>query len=427
MSSTEIIFKSLQIDGWRQFDNIELDLHPRLTVLTGENGVGKSSLLRLFSRHFGFDRPFLATPQTNESGSVSYASGVFKSIWRRFTLQKESANHVGKLTYSDGTEVRLQVPANTAVEYQLEMPQLQNVKGIHIDSHQPTQNYRVVNQMPTTFISPQAAFQNYNNEIRNKYQDAHTGFSPLYRMKEALISMALFGEGNSVVARNQVVLDAYSGFIQKLKEVLPKSLGFLDIRIRPPDVVLVTRSGEFLLDASSGGVSTLIDLTWRLYMFSLEQKQFVVTMDEPENNLHPSMQKSLMRTLISTFPEAQFIIATHSPFMVTSVRESNIYVLRHNQRARQDSSFEPTAERRVLSEKLDAINKAGSASEILREVLGVSSTIPEWVEEGLNEIIARHRQVPITKESLASLRLELNSLGYGELYPEALAGLTKNQ
>ena len=67
---------------------------------------------------------------------------------------------------------------------------------------------------------------------------------------------------------------------------------------------------------------TIIDLAWRLYMFSKMNPEFVVTIDEPEDHLHPIMQRTLMRRLLRTFPSAQFIIATHSPFMVASVKDS---------------------------------------------------------------------------------------------------------
>ena len=40
-------FKKLQLAGWRQFDSVELELHPRLTVLTGANGAGKSTLVKI--------------------------------------------------------------------------------------------------------------------------------------------------------------------------------------------------------------------------------------------------------------------------------------------------------------------------------------------------------------------------------------------
>ena len=37
--------RSLRIQGWRGFGQLELDLDPRITVLTGTNNSGKSSLL----------------------------------------------------------------------------------------------------------------------------------------------------------------------------------------------------------------------------------------------------------------------------------------------------------------------------------------------------------------------------------------------
>lgn len=427
MNPPTITFRTLRVEGWRQFDNVDLELHPRLTVLTGANGAGKSSLLRIFSRHFGFDRPFLATPQITVAGNYSYVSGIFESLWKRVGKKKADVTHVGSLTYSNNAEALLQVPRETGVQYSINVSGQQNVHGIHIDSHQPFSPYQVVGQIPSAFISSSSAYQAYTNEVQNKYQGGHTGFSPLYRMKEALISMAMFGEGNTRVQGNEEVLSAYDGFIKILHTILPEDLGFTDIAIRPPEVVLVTKSGEFLLDASSGGVIALVDLAWRLYMFSLNQPSFVVTMDEPENHLHPTMQRTLMRSLLAAFPSAQFIIATHSPFMVSSVKDSNVYVLRYARRDQEGIELMATAMSHIVSERLDTIDKAGSASEILRDVLGVSTTIPEWVEEGIDAIVARYRQQTITSDMLVRLRQELASAGYSELYPDALAALTENR
>ncbi|MGV1905711.1 AAA family ATPase [Agrobacterium cavarae] len=428
-------FRSLKVEGWRQFGRVDLDLHPRLTVITGANGAGKSSLLRLFSRHFGFDRPFLSTPTRSSSGGYTYLTGLFtgslSKLWKSlFSNQRQQTNQVGTLIYGNGQQVALDVPEQAGVQYHVSMNAQQHVAGIHIDSHQPISVFQQVGQIPTTFITTFAAYQSYNNELLSRYQGGHTGYSPTYRMKEALIAMAMFGEGNSQVEGNPEILSAYRGFVEALRKVLPDTLGFIDISVRPPEVVLMTRSGEFLIDAASGGVMTLIDLTWRLHMFSLNNDSFVVTMDEPENHLHPTMQRTLMRRLLRAFPNAQFIIATHSPFMVSSVQDSNVYVLRYvNQESGkiEDEQVMPSHTSRVISERLDTVNKAGNASEILRDVLGVSATIPEWVEEGLDQVVSRYRNTEISVETLKSLRAELSSLGYGELYPTALAAITEGK
>ncbi|MBS1183504.1 MAG: family ATPase [Proteobacteria bacterium] len=428
-------FSYLKIEGWRQFGHVEIELHPRLTILTGANGAGKSSILRIFTRHFGFDRPFLATPVRNESGGYSYLTGLFTGVvatlWRRFWTGKPDTSNVGTIRYDNKSEGQIQVPIRTDVQYSIGITNQQSVPGIHIDSHSSVSVFQQVGQIPTTIINAATAFNNYNGEILNIYQGGHTGYSPIYRMKEAIIAMAMFGEGNTHVLGNKEVLSAYQGYVDALRKMLPESLGFIDLSVRPPEVVLVTKSGEFLIDASSGGVMTIIDLTWRLHMFSLLHEEFVVTIDEPENHLHPTMQRSLLRRLLTTFPQAQFIIATHSPFMVSSVRDSNVFILRYisteTGELESGEKVMPTETSRVVSLKLDTINKAGNASEILREVLGVPATIPEWVEEGLADVVARYRNRQITSETLLEIRRELSQLGYDDLYPDALAALTRGQ
>jgi len=35
------MIKSIKIDSWRQYENIDIDFHKQLTILTGANGAGK--------------------------------------------------------------------------------------------------------------------------------------------------------------------------------------------------------------------------------------------------------------------------------------------------------------------------------------------------------------------------------------------------
>lgn len=59
---------------------------------------------------------------------------------------------------------------------------------------------------------------------------------------------------------------------------------------------------------------------------------FLVIVDEIENHLHPSMQRSILPNLVKAFPSAQFIVTTHSPFVVNSVIDSSVYALKYNDR-----------------------------------------------------------------------------------------------
>lgn len=428
MDNHSVGFRRLRISGWRQFDSIDIELHDRLTIITGANGAGKSSIIKIFSSHFGFTPHFLSVPYIDKKGSYSYAVGTFVSLFKRLNpFQKTTDNQVGEITYSNGKISNITIPQGTGITYNVSFTSQQIQRGIQIDSHQPTPRYQTVEQIPSAILTPINAYNQYNQEYQSQYYGGGSGYSPIYRLKEALISMAMFGESNSRSPGNPRLKNALDGFVEVLKKILPPSLGFMDISIRTPEVVLQTRSGEFLLDAASGGIMTLIDFAWRLHLYSLENKSFVVTFDEPENHLHPSMQRSLLSRLLNAFPQAQFIVATHSPFIVSSVKDSFVYVLRYEGDDNREihDAIPETTKYRVVSERLDTINRAGSANAILRDVLGVEATVPEWVVSDINSIVSKYRGTEITKETLLELRHELNALGYENQYPAALAELTR--
>jgi len=430
-------FKELKVRNWRQFRSAEIKLHPRLTVITGANGSGKSTLLNIFSQHFGWNRTYLSTPiHEKKSGYLKYLIGRFG---RRNLNPNDNSVVVGSLSYANGAESNLYVIEDPRQpQYHLHLQNPKEVHGLFIASHRPLPVYQQVLNIPTNVIDPQKAYSHYHSETLKRWTGTHSQFSPTYRLKESLISMATFGAGNQYVKGNRVVLDAFLGFSEILKKVLPKSLGFIRISIRTPEVVLVTESGDFLLDASSGGIMALIDLAWQIHIFSMSllaepgDKEFVVTIDEPENHLHPSMQRSLMANLLDAFPQVQFIIATHSPFMVSSVKDSRVYVLDYmnieseggeENLTDDEISWRNSRARRVVSQELDNINRAGTASEILREVLGVPATVPAWVEDEVKRITDEHRDLPFSAETLHSLRVSLANIGCAEFYADSLSKL----
>ena len=419
------MFKHLQIAGWRQFERIDVDLHPRLTVLTGANGAGKTTLLNIFAQHFGWRSQYLATPKQTEKGVYEYLAGIFEKLLQAARLASAPVE-VGSITYSNGSSAKLSLPLETGIQYDLSFNGMQGIPGLHVASHRELPRYQRVSSIPSNVIEPEQAYESYNQVVIQQYQGGQPQYSTTYRLKEALISMATFGAGNKYVQEHPAALNAYTGFIDVLKKVMPPSIGFTDLSIRTPDVVLVTESGEFVLDAASGGVLTLIDLAWRIYMYSLGRQSFAVTIDEPENHLHPSMQRLLLPSFLKAFPSVQFIVATHSPFMVSAVKESNVYALQFRDREGRASAKEPpdpSVKRAVVSIKLDTVNKASDAARILRDVLGVEATVPEWVEADVAAIVAKYRDKQLTGAALRELRDDLNKLGYSELYPTAVTQL----
>lgn len=405
------MFRRLTLADWRQFSLIDIQFHPRLTVITGANGAGKTTILNVLSRHFGWNIALISRPYLKR-GSAGLRYSTDLRAHRRPKLSLDD-RQVGTIEYGEGSSP-LVFAEDVGHQYEFSIPSIQSMAGVYVSSHRPLYFYQQVQQIPTRLEPSQQIAQAYANELRDFYRGGRPP-SPSFRIKEALITLATFGYGNQVVERNADAVGLFEGFEGILRTVLPESLGFRRFVIRLPEVLLDTTSGEFSLDAISGGVASIVDLAWQVYMFSTTAAdQLHVVIDEPENHLHPELQRSLLPTFLRAFPDAQFVVATHNPFIVGSEPESNVYVLQYG------------PQRRVYSRLLDLINRSGTADELLRDALGVPTPVGIWVEHRIADIAARYRDEPLTEASLQRLREDLVTLGMSNLLPETLTELHKS-
>ncbi len=406
-------FKRLEIHDWRQFELVNIEFHPRLTVITGANGAGKTTLLNLLGRHFGWDIALVATSQTTKKGVLRYLSGLGKSWKRPEDSETSNPQHlIGNIVYTDGSEATIGVNEQVSESFQVSVANQQPVEGVFLPSHRPVYSYQRVTQIPATLDTREQLFSQFYSNLRGMYQPGPRYESPSYRLKSSLISLAVFGYGNQAVDPNAEAVATFEGFEKILGTVLPIRLGFRRLVIRMPEVVLECDSGEFSLDAASGGVAALIDIAWQLYMKSLVTPEFVAVIDEPENHLHPEMQRAIMPGLIEAFPRLQFVVATHNPFVVTSVEDSTVIILDY-----QDN--------RVVSNRIDEVDRTASANQILTDVLGLPAPIPLWVQRRLDEIVNQFGNRELTVEALAELRSKMNEVGLGRMFPQAIDRLVE--
>ena len=107
-------FENLTLSGWRQFKNVDLKIHPRLTVITGANGAGKSAILNIFAQHYGQSEPFLSTPTKTKSSAFEYIAAVFKIFGKTNVNLDQAHSSIGTLSYNNGA---LPVPLAVPVSY----------------------------------------------------------------------------------------------------------------------------------------------------------------------------------------------------------------------------------------------------------------------------------------------------------------------
>ena len=113
----------------------------------------------------------------------------------------------------------------------------------------------------------------------------------------------------------------------------------------------------------------------------------VLLLDEPEGHLHPAWQRKLLPAAQALFPNGQFFVATHSPFVISSVNEGWIHILRFD-----DSGavrFEPPR----------PCGKGDSYMEVIEDVLGVK----EWYDPESETLLKDFREL---KESVLNGKWE---------------------
>lgn len=399
-------FKSIHIESWKQFEKINIEFHPSVTILTGANGSGKTTVLGILSSHFGWHRIELLTPTKNDD------TGIFNWIPKIFFRRQENHIKIGEIHYDKGSS-ELQLPRQDSPQYHLNLPSRQSLNGINIPSHRPVYSYQQVPHISTRKRTKSEAYSLVMNSALQRYSNGHSQSSN-YFIKETLLSWAIGGSGNEFITPDNELRDYFVGFESILKKVLPESLGFRKIAIRSYEIVLETKSGDFMLDAVSGGVSALIDLAWQIYNCERStDDELVVLIDEIENHLHPSMQRRILPDLASAFPNTQFIVSTHSPLVVGSARDSSVYAFTYNE------------SNRVVSQQLDLVNKAKTASHILNIVLGVPVTMPIWAESDLNRILSKYVSFENPEAQFAQIRAELSEAGLSDYFPEAITRLAR--
>ncbi len=102
----------------------------------------------------------------------------------------------------------------------------------------------------------------------------------------------------------------------------------------------------------------------------------IILIDEIEDHLHPRWQLNILKALNESFPNFQFIIASHSPLIASSVRKDQIIAL---------SNFEI-----IPSEELSDIY-SGTSDELLNKILFSDNQINDYkdIRKELDVLIAK--------------------------------------
>lgn len=113
----------------------------------------------------------------------------------------------------------------------------------------------------------------------------------------------------------------------------------LEFNYRDYSFRICTEGKKFKFTEVSDGFAAVLDIVADLILkmqgdgtlVRNYQKEGIVLIDEIETHLHLALQKVIMPLLTKVFPNIQFVITTHSPFVLSSMPDAVAYDLEHRE------------------------------------------------------------------------------------------------
>jgi len=130
----------------------------------------------------------------------------------------------------------------------------------------------------------------------------------------------------------------------------------------------------------------------------------VVLIDELDMHLHPTWQKNIIADLKKTFPKIQFIITTHSPFIVQSLKADEVLNLDENNLSSDPETL--SLEENALFMGIEDSNstKFSRKADVAEQYLGIlNKTKSAMNSEKLKEMLLEFSDDPVF---VAKLRME---------------------
>ena len=401
----------LRLIHFRGISDLTLDFPERTTVLVGVNGAGKSSildalrfLLMRFSEHLhavllAKDDPRLLRQRAQAAsvpslsdiqvGRLNLQLEVLASIEGR-TLNWSIASQPAPL---GGFEVLASLQgtlpffeAHSAQAWknpQLSIPLFAYYFGGYYSAEEEDPKY--------TEEAIQNQFSAYEHALDGTAIASAVPFVKWFRQREDY--------ENEKRTENSLFRDAQLEAVRgAVRELLP-GLDNLRIRRQPARMLIQKRGAELELKHLSAGERYLLalggDIARRLALANPAAQEprlcnGVILIDEIETHLHPGWQRKIIPALERTFPNCQFIVATHSPQVLSEVRPVSIYLL--------------DQEQGELKVTRPSLSYGRDTNRILEEVMGVPER-PDEIRQKLGEyfrLIAMGKQ-----ENARALRQEL--------------------
>lgn len=378
---------SLTLRNFRNYEKLQVNLDPLLTVIVGDNGAGKTAIVDALaiaagSYLLGFDlapgnKPTISQDDArlvlkefgdNVENRAIYpvtveATGVVdnESIsWSR-SLNRRG----GRTTLKDASDI-YELSKKAFSEVSSEFP---SSRTLPIVSYYSTGRLWAQKRDKKTLTTNRILREDgYASAL-----DVHADEKRLFKWlkKNTLISLQKETPVTSLKAVQKTIEDALSSVTKSNENSV-----YFDVESDQLMVQYQNANQEVRLpfhnlsDGYRSALGLIADIAYRMATLNpqlgekaTQETDGIVLIDEVDLHLHPRWQSQILSDLRRLFPLVQFVVTTHAPHVISSVKRENIRILS------KSSSFLPSNE-----------TFGRDAGSILREVMHVNERPDEIVK-----------------------------------------------
>lgn len=327
--------KKLIIENFRGIKNLDLEFsNSKMIVFAGINGAGKTTVLAAMQFLFSWYVARLKSPKgkglsltdSDITNGEPYAFIEIEVVVKKGELDKVVRWSLLKKRASYRKNIERQASRVELNEYaDSKMERFVDGKKHNLPLVDFYSVNRVVDSVPLRVrkkhaLGPLDAFDSGLNNSVNFHS-----FFLWFREREDLENELYREQGSKFNGDTQL-----TAVRSAIKNLLP---GYQKFRVkRDPLSFVVEKKGESfnfcqLSDGEKSYIALVCDIARKMAMANPNaedplKKSAIVMIDEIELHLHPEWQMGVIDHLKKTFPKVQFFLTTHSPHIITNLKNS---------------------------------------------------------------------------------------------------------
>lgn len=352
-----MFLKHLALHNYRCFESFEIDFDNELTVIVGNNGAGKTAIME--SAAVALGTIFIAMDglsgrniSSSDARMKAFQVGSGDDIQKQYPVEITASANIleaafqwrrtlnsseGKTTIGDAKEVR-----NLGYEFQT------HLRAGDTDLILPIVAYYGTNRL-WDYHREKKSDVFRNNTRTNGYIDCLSGTTNLKLMLNWFRKITV--QKYQRQEKNLPSIPEHAAVYTAVERCFSEMTGFQDVSVyynvdtNELQVEYTDKNGfhldepfGILSDGYKSTISLVADIAYRMAILNpqllenvLTKTDGIIMIDEVDLHLHPQWQQKVLAVLRKIFPRVQFIVTTHAPAVINSVKSQNLRILKDYQ------------------------------------------------------------------------------------------------